>query len=57
MAGTKMTREQFEIFTGPHSPYSTGARFDFYPGRPEEFSTLNWGLAGAFSKKAATSAR
>jgi len=45
MAGTKVTREQFEILTDAvvHTP--TGARFSAYPGRPE-ISQENLGRAG-----------
>jgi hypothetical protein len=45
MAGTKVTREQFEILEDAviHTP--TGARFSAYPGRPE-ISNINWGRAG-----------
>ena len=47
MAGTKVTREQFEVLEDRIVHIPTGARFDFYPERPEKFSTINWGRAGA----------
>jgi hypothetical protein len=45
MAGTKMTREQFQIFDDHvvHTP--TGARFNAYPRRPE-IASENLGRAG-----------
>lgn len=45
MAGTQVTREQFEISLDAvvHTP--TGARFSAYRGRPE-ISNINWGRAG-----------
>ena len=54
--GGKATREQFEVLEDRIVHVPTGARFDFYPQHPENFSTINWGLA-PFSKTATTTAQ
>jgi 23S rRNA A2030 N6-methylase RlmJ len=45
MAGTTVTREQFQILKDHVVHIPTGARFNAYPGRPE-ISTENLGRAG-----------
>ena len=45
MAGTKVTREQFEILENSVVHKPTGARFTAYPGRPE-IDRENVGRAG-----------
>jgi hypothetical protein len=46
MAGTKATPQQFEVLEDRIIHVPTGARFNFYPRRPEKFSTISWGRAG-----------